>query len=194
MVPPRSMRARRHHAAGQGGCARGTSALGSEPLPVISHGSPQAGRSSWAAPGRRPRSCLPWRLSRGLAPMVTDVTHLFAGFALAGPSLDAVLARTSSWDPASLAPGSATGAPVGGARAVVVRGRLEIPLLEVYVRCRVRALRLGDLARCGDVRGRGSRRMERLAGRGVVLDAPDPLLQALADVAPPRADDRRTTW
>ena len=65
--------------------------------------------------------------------MVTDVTHLFAGFALAGPALDAVLARTSSWDPSSLAPGSATGAPIGGARAVVLRGRLEIPLLEVYV-------------------------------------------------------------
>ncbi|MGZ8566454.1 MAG: hypothetical protein ACXWW5_00420 [Actinomycetota bacterium] len=69
----------------------------------------------------------------GTRTMVTDVTHLFAGFALAGPSLDAVLARTSSWDPVSLAPGSATGAPVGGVPAVVVRGRLEVPLLEIYV-------------------------------------------------------------
>ncbi len=46
--------------------------------------------------------------------MVTDVTHLFAGFALAGPGLDAVLARTSSWDPSSLEPRIGHGGAGGG--------------------------------------------------------------------------------
>jgi len=79
------------------------------------------------------------RLLRAIEPlagsgaMVTDVTHLFAGFALAGPALDAVLERTTSWDPSTLAPGEATGAPIVEVRALMVRRDLPLPLLEVYV-------------------------------------------------------------
>ena len=65
--------------------------------------------------------------------MVTDVTHLFVGFALAGPALGEVLARLTSWDPASLAAGEATGAPIADVRAVVARRDLEVPVLEAYV-------------------------------------------------------------
>jgi len=69
----------------------------------------------------------------GPGAMVTDVTHLFVGFALAGPALSDVLARLTSWDPASLAAGEATGAPIADVRAVVARRDLEIPVLEAYV-------------------------------------------------------------
>jgi len=65
--------------------------------------------------------------------MVTDVTHLFVGFALVGPALSDVLARLTSWDPASLAAGEATGAPIADVRAVVARRDLEVPVLEAYV-------------------------------------------------------------
>ena len=65
--------------------------------------------------------------------MVTDVTHLFVGFALAGPELPGALALLTSWDPASLAAGEATGAPIGDVRAVVVRRDLPLPVLEAYV-------------------------------------------------------------
>jgi glycine cleavage system aminomethyltransferase T len=64
--------------------------------------------------------------------MVTDATHLFAGFALVGPMLDEALARLTSWDPDTLRPGEATGAPIGEVRAVVARRELGVPLLEVY--------------------------------------------------------------
>ena len=69
----------------------------------------------------------------GTGAMVTDVTHLFVGFALAGPALSDVLARLTSWDPASLAAGEATGAPIADVRAVVARRDLEAPVLEAYV-------------------------------------------------------------
>jgi glycine cleavage system aminomethyltransferase T len=69
----------------------------------------------------------------GAGAMVTDATHLFVGFALAGPELPEVLARLTSWDPASLAAGEATGAPIGDVRAVVVRRDLPLPVLEAYV-------------------------------------------------------------
>jgi glycine cleavage system aminomethyltransferase T len=65
--------------------------------------------------------------------MVTDATHLFAGYALCGPAVPGVLARTSSWDPSSLQPGGACGAPLADVRAVIVRRDLEVPVLEVYV-------------------------------------------------------------
>jgi glycine cleavage system aminomethyltransferase T len=64
--------------------------------------------------------------------MVTDVTHLYGGFALAGPGLPELLARLTSWDPASLAPGSATGAPIADVRMVLARRDLEVPVLEAY--------------------------------------------------------------
>ena len=79
------------------------------------------------------------RLIRAVEPlagpgtMVTDVTHLFAGFALAGPDLAAALERTTSWDPATLAPGEAAGAPIVEVRALMVRRDLPVPVLEVYV-------------------------------------------------------------
>src|SRR4029453_8147037 len=69
----------------------------------------------------------------GAGSMVTDATHLFVGFALAGPELPEALARLTSWDPASLAAGEATGAPIGHVPAVVVRRDLPLPVLEAYV-------------------------------------------------------------
>ncbi|HKE54989.1 MAG TPA: hypothetical protein VKC55_09505 [Actinomycetota bacterium] len=69
----------------------------------------------------------------GSGAMVTDATHLFAGFALAGPAVAEALERLTSWDPASLEPGSATGAPIADVRAVVVRRDLDVPVLEAYV-------------------------------------------------------------
>jgi heterotetrameric sarcosine oxidase gamma subunit len=69
----------------------------------------------------------------GAKTMVTDATHLFSGFALCGPRLPELLARTSGWDPASLAAGTATGAPIADVRAVIVRRDLTIDVLEVYV-------------------------------------------------------------
>ncbi len=65
--------------------------------------------------------------------MVTDATHLFAGFALAGPRLHDALVRLTSWDPASLPAGAATGAPIADVRAVVVRRDLDLDVLEVFV-------------------------------------------------------------
>ena len=69
----------------------------------------------------------------GADTMVTDATHLFGGLALAGPKLPDLLARLTGWDPASLTPGSATGAPIADVRMVVVRRDLELPVLEAYV-------------------------------------------------------------
>jgi glycine cleavage system aminomethyltransferase T len=69
----------------------------------------------------------------GGATMVTDVTHLYAGFALCGPLLADAVSRLSSWDPASLQPGTATGAPIADVRAIVVRPEAPPDLLEVYV-------------------------------------------------------------
>lgn len=65
--------------------------------------------------------------------MVTDVTHLYAGLALAGPGIPEVVERTTSWDLATLAPGEATGAPIVEVPALLVRRDLAVPVLEVYV-------------------------------------------------------------
>ena len=65
--------------------------------------------------------------------LVTDVTHLYAGFALVGPALPEVVARLTSWDPATLEPGEATGAPIADVRAIVVRRSISLPLLEISV-------------------------------------------------------------
>ena len=69
----------------------------------------------------------------GPGTMVTDATHLFVAFALAGPALPEALERLTSWDPATLKPGSATGAPIADVRAVLVRRDLDVPVLEAYV-------------------------------------------------------------
>lgn len=65
--------------------------------------------------------------------MVTDVTHLFAGFALCGRELPGLIERLSSWDPASLEPGSAAGAPIADIPAVMVRRKTSVPILDVYI-------------------------------------------------------------
>lgn len=69
----------------------------------------------------------------GPGAMVTDVTHLFAGYALAGPALDDLMTRITGWDHRRLPPGAATGATIGDVRAIVVRRDLAFPCLEVYV-------------------------------------------------------------
>ena len=93
--------------------------------------------SDWAVvltePGGEQRLLQDLSSAAGPATMVTDATHLFAGFALAGPKLDELLARTTAWDPATLAAGSATGAPILGVRSIMVRRDLAFPVLEVYV-------------------------------------------------------------
>ena len=68
----------------------------------------------------------------GASTMVTDVTHLFAGFALAGPAVGEAVARLTGWDPATLGPGEATGAPFADARAIVVRRAGTLDVLEIY--------------------------------------------------------------
>jgi glycine cleavage system aminomethyltransferase T len=67
------------------------------------------------------------------AAMVTDASHLFAGYALCGPQLPDLIARTTAWDPATLKPGAATGASIADVRAVIIRRDLEMPVLEVFV-------------------------------------------------------------
>ncbi len=74
---------------------------------------------------RKPRCSERSNPSIGQSAMVTDATHLFAGFALAGPELPAVLERVTSWDPATLAPGEATGAPIVEVRALMIRRDLS---------------------------------------------------------------------
>lgn len=69
----------------------------------------------------------------GSAAMVTDATHLLAGFVLAGPRLGDALARLTGWDPSTLAPKEAAGAPIAQVRAVILRRDLELPAIEVYV-------------------------------------------------------------
>jgi glycine cleavage system aminomethyltransferase T len=69
----------------------------------------------------------------GPSAMVTDVTHLFAAFALGGPQTPSVLARLTSWEPAVLARGEAAGAPIAGVTAIVRRDH-HSPALELYVR------------------------------------------------------------
>ena len=65
--------------------------------------------------------------------MVTDATLLYAGFALLGPDVPRVLERVTPWDPATLAPGEATAAPIVDVPAVIVRRDLPIRVVEAYV-------------------------------------------------------------
>jgi glycine cleavage system aminomethyltransferase T len=69
----------------------------------------------------------------GARTIVTDATHLFAGFALAGPGIADVIERATSWDLATLAPGEATGAPIVEIPALMARRDLVAPVLEAYV-------------------------------------------------------------
>jgi glycine cleavage system aminomethyltransferase T len=67
------------------------------------------------------------------ATMVTDATHLYAAFALAGPRLPELLERTTAWDAAGLASGEAAGAPIVEIPSVILRRDLSLPLVEVYL-------------------------------------------------------------
>lgn len=65
--------------------------------------------------------------------MVTDATHLHAAFALVGPLVDDAVTRLSGWDPRSLEPGHATAAPIAEIPALLLRGDLGVPVLEIYL-------------------------------------------------------------
>lgn len=65
--------------------------------------------------------------------MVTDATHLHAGFALVGPDVSRVLERVTSWDHAALGPGESQAAPIVEIPAVVVRRAPSPSAVEIYV-------------------------------------------------------------
>ena len=127
---------------------------------VLARGS----RDDWAlvlaAPGGEEVLVPKLASAAGPGAMVTDVTHLFVGFALAGPALPDALARLTSWDPASLAAGAATGAPIADVRAVVVRRDLGSRCSRSTSRPSSRGTRG---RRCSTRRAAG-RRAGRLAG------------------------------
>jgi glycine cleavage system aminomethyltransferase T len=87
----------------------------------------------FAAPGPAADRVAAMQAAVGTAAMVTDVTHLYAGFALAGPSLWDALARLTSWNPSGLDVGSATGAPIADVRAIVRRREASVPVMEIWV-------------------------------------------------------------
>jgi len=69
----------------------------------------------------------------GEGALVTDATHLLAGFALAGPRAGDALERLTSWDPATLPPGEAAPAPVAGVPAVLARRTGGPAAVELFV-------------------------------------------------------------
>jgi glycine cleavage system aminomethyltransferase T len=69
----------------------------------------------------------------GAGAMVTDVTHAYAGLAVAGPACADACARLTSWNPETLRPGAATGASFAEVPAVLVRRPGRLPILEVLV-------------------------------------------------------------
>ena len=54
-----------------------------------------------AQPGAVDERVTSMQTAAGASTMVTDVTHLYAGFALAGPALPDAVARLTSWDPST---------------------------------------------------------------------------------------------
>ena len=98
--------------------------------------------------------------------MVTDATHLFVGFALAGPELLEVLARLTSWG-SRVARGGR-----GDWRADRRRSRRRGPPRPAAAdagglrRDRVRAVRVGNRARRGSAGGRGAAGWRALRGEG----------------------------
>ena len=86
----------------------------------------------FSSPGAVADRVASMQTAAGASTMVTDVTHLFAGFALAGPTLPDAVARLTSWDPSTLAVGNATGTSIAGVRAIVVRRETSMQVLEVY--------------------------------------------------------------
>jgi glycine cleavage system aminomethyltransferase T len=93
--------------------------------------------ADWAlvlgAPGEETRLLPALEAAAGSTAMVTDATHLHAGFALAGPKVLDLLERVTSWDPSALRPGDAAGAPIVEIPSVILRRDLPLPLFEVYV-------------------------------------------------------------
>jgi len=93
--------------------------------------------SDWAlvfgGPGDE-RELLPsLEAAAGNGAMVTDATHLFAGFALVGSELDALLARLTAFDSSSLPVGAAAGAPILDVPAILLRRDTALPVIEAYV-------------------------------------------------------------
>jgi glycine cleavage system aminomethyltransferase T len=85
------------------------------------------------APGAEDAMVSAMSARAGTGAMVTDATHLFAGYAVAGARVDDLLAQLTAWDHRRLTPGSATGASFGEARGIVVRRDLPIPVFEIFV-------------------------------------------------------------
>jgi heterotetrameric sarcosine oxidase gamma subunit len=71
-------------------------------------------------------------LSTATATTVTDVTHGYAGFALAGPEIPEAIERLSAWDVRTLRRGGATAAQIADVRAIILRHAVA-PVLELYV-------------------------------------------------------------
>ncbi len=69
----------------------------------------------------------------GEGAMATDATHLYAGFALAGPLVADALARLTSLDPATLVEGAAAGTSLAEVPAVLVGRELPVRVVEAYV-------------------------------------------------------------
>ncbi|MEO8424480.1 MAG: hypothetical protein ABI595_11310 [Actinomycetota bacterium] len=88
---------------------------------------------SFSPPGPVTARVASMQAAAGTSAMVTDVTHLYAGFALAGPFLPDALARLTAWDPSTLDVGSAAGAPIADVRAIVIMREASVPLIEVWV-------------------------------------------------------------
>lgn len=85
------------------------------------------------APDEETRLLPALEAAAGSIAMVTDATHLYAGFALAGPRVLDLLERVTAWDPSGLRPGDAAGAPIVEIPSVILRRDLPIQLFEVYV-------------------------------------------------------------
>lgn len=117
-------------------------------------------------PGDEDRLCGILEAAAGPDTMVTDATHLFAGYALAGPAVPDAVARLSGWDLATLPAGGAAGAPLGGARAVVVSRTLDVPCLEVYVAAEFGTYVWETLLQTASGLGGGAVGWDALRGRG----------------------------
>lgn len=71
----------------------------------------------------------------GSPTMVTDATHLYAGFALAGPRVPDLTAQLTAFDVSTVTAGQAVGATFAAVRSVMLRRGFEggAAVLEVYV-------------------------------------------------------------
>jgi len=83
-------------------------------------------------PGAEER-LLPAVASTGSGALITDATHLYAGFALIGPASDEALSQLTAFDAATLPPGGSAGTSFLDVPAVLVRRDLGLPVIEAYV-------------------------------------------------------------